>query len=189
MRNFKIVFATLICFSLFTSCVTTGNAKSTADKAYQNEQSLLGFWNSRDMEYVAEDVIKDILATNAYNSFYQYYGREPVMCVGIFENLSGENFDTKTLTSKFNQEFKIQKLEYELIDTSDILKVRQNAESAGCDLFIAGSVKTVVENMQGKMSRRFIVTANLYDLSADRKLWTGEHNQIVKAIRKYAKLK
>ena len=180
MKHFKLL-TSIICFVILSSCATTNSI--------ENEQSFLGFWNSHDMEYVAEDIVKDIVESHAYQSCYRYFGRKPVLCAGIFENLSGENFDTKTLTSKFNQEFKIQKLEYELIDTSDILKVRQNAESAGCDLFIAGSVKTVVENMQGKMSRRFIVTVNLYDLSADRKLWTGEHNQIVKAIRKYVKLK
>ena len=159
---------------------------------------LSGYWNDSDVRIVAESLVKDCVNAPAIANYIRNNGKMPIVIVGNFRNDSDEHIDTSILSKKFETALiNSGKVDF-VASSSERGELRQEREEqqewaseetakrlaneTGADFMLIGSVKTMVDQNQKKMSRTYWVYAELIDIESNRKLWLGENSEIKKII-------
>lgn len=202
MKKLSAFVVAVLFAAVCVSCASTESADGVTRVNSKTELDLSGYWNDTDVRIVAESLVEDFSASTAVSKFHQTYGRKPVVIVGSFKNDSDEHIDTSILSYKLETallnngevDFVARSTERgELRDERDEQQtwasdetVKAFAEETGADLMLTGTVKTIVDSANGRMTRSYFVYAQLIDVQSNKKLWMGENSEIKKVIRRSA---
>ena len=181
---------------LFSGC---GHSVKRVDA--DKQMDLSGYWNDTDLRMASEYLIKECLATPRLTTYYTTFGRLPVIIVGKFKNNSDEHIDTSILSQRLEasilssgkaefvasgdlrDEIRAERLDQQQGYTDDATMARIGRE-VGADFMMTGSVKTIVDRYDKTSTRSYFITAELTDITTNRRLWIGEYNEIKKVIRR-----
>lgn len=187
-----VLFAMLLLGSCSSTKVDRIDSETVTD--------LSGYWNDTDVRLVAQTLIEECVNAAAITNYTREEGKLPVVIVGSFRNQSDEHIDTSILAQKFEaaminsgkvdfvasaeqreelRDERVQQQEWASLETTSRL-----ANELGADFMLVGSVKTIVDAIDNKMTRTYYVTAELIDIESNRKLWMGENSEIKKFITK-----
>lgn len=197
-KSFAAFFLVLVaaCASLLFGCASTKVERVSTDTV----TDLSGYWNDTDVRIVAESLVGDCVGAAAITNYIRTNGRLPVVIVGNFRNDSDEHIDTSILTKKFETALiNSGKVDF-VASSSERGEIRQEREEqqewaseetakrlaneTGADFMLIGSVKTMVDQADGTMSRTYWVYGELIDIESNRKLWIGENSEIKKIIKR-----
>ena len=194
MKN-KLVLCCLAAVVLLASC---GHSVKRVDP--NTQMDLSGYWNDTDLRMASDELIKACLATPRLSTFGTTSGRLPVIIVGRFRNSSDEHIDTSILSQRLEasilssgraefvasgdlrDEIRAERLDQQQGYTDDATMAALGRE-AGADFIMTGSVKTIVDRYARTATRSYFITAELTDITTNRRVWIGEYNEIKKVIR------
>ena len=150
---------------------------------------LSGRWNDTDASLTAQEMIKDMLSRSWFGDFMTESDRKPVVIVGTVRNLSTEHIDSATFINDMERElinsglvkFVASKAEREEIRTEKIDQQSQASEETakrlaaetGADFMLQGSIKTIIDAVQGKQAKFYQVDLQLINLESTDKAWIG----------------
>lgn len=191
----KIIFVLILLANVFMSCVS-GVERIDADSV----TDLSGYWNDTDVRLIADTLVLECVEAPAIKNYIIENKKLPTVVLGSFRNLSDEHLDTSILAKKFEVAL-INSGKVDFVasgkDREEIRKEREDqlvyaseetAKSLGAeiaaDFMLVGSVKTIVDNFEGKTTRNYFVNAELISVETNRKLWVGENSQIKKFIQR-----
>lgn len=154
------------------------------------EIDLSGNWNDTDIQIVAESLVGSSMKTNWIDQFRLRNGHNPVVIVGTILNRSSEHIDTAIIAKRFEMALintgKVDMvadiaMRDELHDERESQQYFASEETAaalgkeiGADFILQGAVRTVVDQVSGKVVRTYYVSAELIDIETSRKIWVGE---------------
>ena len=95
----KIGVLSLALFTL-TDCARTVT-RIDADK----QVDLSGRWNDTDSKLVAQEMIKDVLARQWRENFFNKTNKKPTVIIGIISNKSSEFIEAETFVKDIEKEF------------------------------------------------------------------------------------
>jgi uncharacterized protein (TIGR02722 family) len=186
--------AVLAILGLFASC-------HSVDRVDADTQiDLSGYWNDTDLRLASEALIKSCLETPRLSQFEASQRRLPVIVVGTFRNASDEHIDTSILSQRLEasilnsgkaefvasgdlrQEIRAEREDQQSGYTSDESAAALGRET-GADFIMTGSVKTIVDSYDKTATRSYFITAELTDITTNRRTWIGEYNEIKKVIK------
>ncbi|MDR2181729.1 MAG: penicillin-binding protein activator LpoB [Treponema sp.] len=161
---------------------------------------LSGYWNDSDLRLASDALIEKALAVPALTAFSRTNNRLPVIIVGNFKNASDEHLDTSILATRLEASI-LNSGKAEFVVSGDlrdqIRAERQDQNSGytsdesaaalgremGADYMMTGSVKTIVDRYSKTATRTYFITAELTDITTNRRVWIGEYNEIKKVIK------
>jgi len=191
----RIILCSLVTAVLLISCghsVNRVNANTQID--------LSGYWNDTDLRQASEALIAACLTTPRLSTFNTTNKRLPVIIVGNFKNASDEHIDTSILSQRLEasilnsgkadfvasgdvrEQIRAERLDQMQGYTDDATMAKLGKE-AGADFIMTGSVKTMVDRYDKTATRSYFITAELTDITTNRRIWIGEYNDIKKVIR------
>jgi uncharacterized protein (TIGR02722 family) len=194
----KRIFAVLFCVVLIVFLGSCAHSVKRVDAGTQVD--LSGYWNDTDLRLASENLINAALNTPRLNTFYNTQGRLPVIIVGRFKNASDEHLDTSILSTRLEaailnsgkaefvasgdlrNEIRGERDDQQRGYTSDETAASMGKE-VGADFMMTGSVKTMIDQYDKTATRTYFVTAELTDITTNRRVWIGEYNEIKKVIR------
>lgn len=159
---------------------------------------LSGYWNDTDVRLVSDDLCAQCLAAPWYKEFTEENGTKPIIIVGTFRNQSDEHIDTTIISQKIESslvnsrkvsavanesgrgELRAERNDQQENASAETAKMLQNETAA--DYMLQGSVKTVVDSIDNKMTRTYFVTAELVNIETNEKVWLGDNSSIKKQI-------
>lgn len=182
-----------------TGCASVKVSRLSADE----DIDLSGNWNDTDIRIVTEALVEDSLKANWIGEFRsRHLFRNPVVVVGTIINRSSEHIDTSIIAKQIEMAF-VNTGKVDLVaDIALREQVREErlsqqmyaseetaaalGKEIGADYLLQGAVRTVVDQIEGKMVRTYYVSAELIDIETSKKVWVGEET-IKKLIkqRKY----
>ena len=180
---------------LFSSCHSVKRVDA------DTQIDLSGYWNDTDLRAASDSLIKQCVDTPQLTAFRSTRGRLPVIIVGNFKNSSDEHIDTSILSQRLEasilssgkaefvasgdlrNEIRAERLDQQQGYTDDATTAALGRE-AGADYIMTGSVKTIIDQYSKTATRSYFITAELTDITTNRRLWIGEYNEIKKVIRK-----
>jgi uncharacterized protein (TIGR02722 family) len=196
-----IVLSSRFIVVLLASCVFLTSCGHTVNRVDANTQmDLSGYWNDTDLRQASEALIKSCLETPRLTAFNASNGRLPVIIVGTFKNSSDEHIDTSILSQRLEasilrsgkaefvasgslrEEIRAERFDQQQGYTDDNTTAALGKEF-GADFMMTGSVKTIVDRYDKTATRSYFITAELTDITTNRRLWIGEYNEIKKVIR------
>lgn len=150
---------------------------------------LSGRWNDTDASLTAQEMIKDLLSRNWYGNFITDFERQPVVIVGTIRNLSTEHIDPATFVNDMERELinsgqvkfvasKNERAEIraekedQLSQASEDTAKRLAAET-GADYMLQGSIKSIIDAVDGKQAKYYQVDLQLINLESADKVWIG----------------
>ena len=150
---------------------------------------LSGQWNDTDSRLVSQEMIADCLARPWINDFNIDTGEKPVVTVGTIRNKSREHIDTETFTKDFERELlnsgKVrfvaardyrQEIRDERMDQQQYASdetVKRLAEETGADFLLQGSIKTIVDQLEGRRVIFYQTDMELVNIESNEKVWLG----------------
>jgi len=185
----------LVLAVLFSSCHSVKRVDA------DTQIDLSGYWNDTDLRRASDALIKECLSTPRLSTFNATNGRPPVIIVGNFKNASDEHIDTTILSQRLEasilssgkaefvasgdlrSEIRAERLDQQQGYTDDATVAALGRE-VGADFIMTGSVKTIVDRYDKTATRSYFITAELTDITTNRRLWIGEYNEIKKVIRR-----
>ena len=186
----------LVLAVLLSSC---GHSVKRVDAGTQMD--LSGYWNDTDLRKASDALIKECLGTPTLTAFNSINGRPPVIIVGNFKNASDEHIDTSILSQRLEasilssgkaefvasgdlrDQIRAERLDQQQGYTDDATMAKLGKE-AGADFIMTGSVKTIIDRYDKTATRSYFITAELTNITTNRRLWIGEYNEIKKVIKK-----
>jgi uncharacterized protein (TIGR02722 family) len=194
MKKLLFGFPVLV-LVLLSSCHSV--KRVDADK----QIDLSGYWNDTDLRRASNALITKCLETPRLSQFRTEKGRTPVITIGTFKNASDEHIDTSILAQRLEASI-LESGKAEFVASGDlrenIRKEREDQQQGytsdstaaalgqeiGADFIMTGSVKTIVDQYDNRATRSYFITAELTDITTNRRIWIGEYNEIKKDIRK-----
>ena len=188
----------LLCLALALLLFGCGHSVNRVDA--NTRMDLSGYWNDTDLRLASDYLIKECLGIPRISTYYQTFGRLPVIIVGRFKNNSDEHIDTSILSTRLEasilssgkaefvvggdlrDEVRAERLDQNQGFTDDATMARIGRE-VGADYMMTGSVRTIVDRYDRTSTRTYYITAELTDITTNRRLWIGEYNEIKKVIR------
>ena len=189
-----LIFAAVFCL---VSCGSTKVERVSADTTID----LSGNWNDTDVRIAAKDLIDSCLQSKAIINYpVANGGKNPVVIVGSFKNLSDEHIDTVILTKQLEaalinsgdvdfvasreeveeiRQERLDQLEYASEETRKALK-----NEIGADFIMQGSIRTIIDSDGSQFTRTYFINAELIDIETTKKLWIGTNNSIKKVIKR-----
>ncbi|GHV84999.1 hypothetical protein AGMMS50230_06070 [Spirochaetia bacterium] len=161
---------------------------------------LSGYWNDTDLRLASDALIKECLATPTLAQFNAARGKPPVIIVGNFKNSSDEHIDTSILSQRLEasilssgkaefvasgdlrNEIRAERQDQQQGYTDDATVAAMGRE-IGANYMMTGSVKTIVDRYNKTATRSYFITAELTDITTNRRIWIGEYNEIKKVIK------
>jgi uncharacterized protein (TIGR02722 family) len=194
----KVIGPVLFCLVLGFSLLSCGHSVARVDADTQID--LSGYWNDTDLRQAADALIRECVATPRISQFDRTRGKLPVIIVGTFRNASDEHIDTSILAQRLEasilnsgkaefvasgdlrREIRAERDEQQQGYTSDDSMAALGRET-GADFIMTGSVKTMVDRYDRTATRSYFITAELTDITTNRRVWIGEYNEIKKVIK------
>ncbi len=181
----KILMAVLIC-GLVVGC--SGGKKVTRLDT-NTVTDLSGRWNDTDSRLVAEEMVQDCLSRAWITDFAAANGEKPVVTVGEIRNESSEHINTETFTTDFEREL-INSAKVRFVAAHDArAELRQERqeqqefasretmkrfrEETGADFLLQGSIKTIVDQEDGKQVVFYQTDLELVNIETIEKVWIG----------------
>lgn len=176
---------------LMAGCAGTKVNRVTHDSVID----LSGKWNDTDSRLVAEEMLRDCLASAWYKP-YEAQGKAPTVIVGSVRNKSHEHIDAdtfikdieRTLINSGKVDFVANKTERDQLreektdqaENASVDTRSKAGEESGADLMLIGSINSIVDKEGGKSVVFYQVNLELVNIESNRKLWIGD-----KKIKKY----
>jgi hypothetical protein len=194
-RNFRIVIIIAALAALLV--VGCAGPSRTVERISADEVvDLSGRWSDTDSRLVAEQMVTDLLMRPWLNNFMQEEGKRPVVIVGNIRNLSSEHIETGLFVTNIERELinsgrvtfvasreqreaiREERLDQQAYATEET--ARRLAAETGADFMMHGSIKTLVDQLEGRQIKLYQVDMELINLETNEKVWIGN-----KEIRKY----
>lgn len=188
----KKLIGVLLIACLMIAC---GSSRQVSRVAADTTIDLSGRWNDTDSRLVSQEMVSDCLARSWVNDFNMANSKKPAVIVGTIRNKSNEHIDTETFTKDFERElinsgkvkFVANKAERgEIRDERDDQQDHSSDETAkrlametGADFMLQGSIKTIVDQIQGRRVIFYQTDMELINVESNEKVWLG-----VKKIKK-----
>lgn len=202
MKNFFLLSALCACLAALSSCASTKVERIDADTV----TDLSGYWNDTDVKQAAAGLVSSCLASQSVAAFpSKHGGKNPVVIVGSFRNLSDEHLDAQILTKQLEAALvnsgavdfvassserggvREERLDQQANSSEETAKALRN--ETGADFMLQGTVKTIVDSVDNKMTRTYYITAEMIDIETNKKIWMESDSSIKKFItRSKAKL-
>ena len=179
--------------AILAGCQTTTVQRISADETVD----LSGRWNNTDSRLVSEQMIGGMIGGGWLGDFASAKNRKPVVIVGEVRNLTSEHIDTGTFIKDIERElinagrvkFVASRQEREEVRGERTDQQSQAAEATakrlaaetGADFMLKGSIKTLLDAVQGKQVRYYQVDLELIDIQSNEKAWI-DTKKITKAI-------
>jgi len=195
MKRFILLFCIILAVVL-VSCETSSVIRTDAAAS----RDLSGYWNDTDLRLASEALIKSCLEAPNLSDFRTSQKRLPVIIVGRFKNDSDEHIDTSILAQRLEasilksgkaefvvsgdlrEQIREERMDQYQGNTSEATMAALGKET-GADFMMTGSVKTIVDRYDKIATRTYYISAELTDISTNRRVWLGEYNEIKKVIR------
>ncbi|HEQ98070.1 MAG TPA: penicillin-binding protein activator LpoB [candidate division Zixibacteria bacterium] len=161
--------------------VTRLDPESTTD--------LSGKWNDTDSRLVAEEMITDALNRPWLINFVEQNGERPVVTVGRIRNNSSEHIDVETFTTDFEREllnsgkvrfvankFQREDVRDERLDQDEWASAetrKRLREELGADFILLGAIKSITDQLEGKMTVSYQTDLELINIETNEKVWIG----------------
>jgi len=158
-----------------------------------------GRWNDTDARLVAEKMISDCFARPWLATFTSASGGKPIVTVGTIRNNSSEHIDTETFTTDFERELlnsgqirfvaargQRDEIRDERLDQRDYASketMKQIRNETGADFILLGSIKTIVDEVEGLRVVFYQTDLELINIETNEKVWIGTE-KIKKEISK-----
>jgi hypothetical protein len=169
--------------------VACGSSRQVSRVAADTTIDLSGKWNDTDARLVSEEMIQDCLSRPWINDFNMAHGAKPVVTVGTIRNLSNEHIDTETFTTDFERELlnsgkikfvaarkdrqEIRDERREQQEYASDETVKRLAVETGADFIIQGSIKTIVDQIEGRRVVYYQTDMELVNIESNEKVWIG----------------
>ena len=182
----KKLMVLVLCLTLIVAC---GSSRKVSRVAADTTIDLSGKWNDADARMVSQEMVGDCLSRPWINDFNMDMGAKPVVTVGTIRNMSSEHIDTETFTKDFERELlnsgKVRFVAAR-IDRSEIREeraeqqeyasdetVKRMAEETGADFILQGSIKTIVDQIEGRRVIFYQTDMELVNIESNEKVWIG----------------
>lgn len=198
MKKTLLTAAAISAALIFSSCGSTGKVTRVSASTVTD---LSGYWNDTDIRIVADEIIDGCLSSPRIAGYpAQNGGKLPVVIVGSYRNKSDEHIDTEILTKKLEaalvnsgkvefvassserEEVRAERKDQQFNSSEDTAKTLAN--ETGADFMLQGSIKTVVDSSDKKMTRTYYVTTELINIETNKKIWMNDNSSIKKIIGK-----
>ena len=182
----KKLLAILLVAVLVMGC---GSKRQVYRLEPETQTDLSGKWNDTDARLVAEEMIDDCLRRPWLTDFVAAAGSKPVVTVGTIGNRSSEHIDTEVFTKDFERELlnsgkvrfvaarperpEIRQERMEQQEYASDETVKRMAEELGADFILQGSIKTVVDQLEGRRVVFYQTDMELVNIESNEKVWIG----------------
>jgi uncharacterized protein (TIGR02722 family) len=148
---------------------------------------LSGKWNDTDSRLVAEQMVTSLTTKPWLDNFNTENSRKPSVIVGTVRNLSSEHIQTDAFiediqrelvnsgkvtfvaSKKERQEVRQERLDQQSNATEETAK--KLAAETGADYMLQGSIKDIVDRVEGTEVKFYQVDMELIDLQSNEKIW------------------
>jgi uncharacterized protein (TIGR02722 family) len=150
---------------------------------------LSGKWNDTDARLVAQEMINDCLTRAWITEFVAATGEKPVVTVGTVRNMSNEHIDTETFTTDMERELinsgrvrfvasreQRQEIRQERAEQQEYASdetVKRMAQEVGADFLIQGSIKTILDQVEGVRVVYYQTDLEMVNVETNEKVWIG----------------
>ncbi|MBL7857477.1 MAG: penicillin-binding protein activator LpoB [Cyclobacteriaceae bacterium] len=178
---------------LFISC-----SRSVTRISPDTAIDLSGRWNDTDSRQVADQMIFDLVNSDAFKKYANELGRKPVIVVGTIKNKTSEHIDASNYIKKFeivihnsqvaelveSDEFrdKLRQERAQQQDFADPATAAQWGKEAGADLMLFGEMTSETDTYQKKRVVNYITTLFLTNTETNKRIWYGQRE-----IKKFVK--
>lgn len=194
MKRLLLAVPVVLALLVTNSCA---NRKVTRmDPAQQTDIS--GRWNDSDSRLVANEMIKQLLASPWKPVFETKHSRKPVLIVGTIKNKSTEQIDPITFIKDIeracvnSQTISIVQSGDDRNQVRDERNDQQTFSSEetkkkwgrekGADFMINGVITSNVDQYKNQKTVAYQIDLELTDLETNEKVWIGDH-KIKKAVK------
>lgn len=178
-------------FVLLAALLAGCGGKSTTVTRIDPESvtDLSGRWNDTDSRLVAEEMVADVLSRSWLTDFASAKGTKPVLTMGTIRNMTSEHINTETFTTDFERELinagsirfvgsRDQRPEVrgERQDQQEFASpetMKRMREELGADFVLLGSVKDVVDEVEGTRVVYYQTDFELINIESNEKVWVG----------------
>ncbi|MCD4651136.1 MAG: penicillin-binding protein activator LpoB [Candidatus Cloacimonetes bacterium] len=192
----KVLISLIPVLILLIACAPT---QSVARGSVDQTQDLSGYWNAKDIQQTAEQIVRDVLGKGWLSVYKEENDRKPRVIVGRVRNLSSEHLDTKPLVSNIqtelinsgkvsfvaskNQRGSVREEREDQQYHADEDSAKRMAAELGADFELGGEITTVIDSYGGKQARYYNVKMQLINIETNEIVWQGQ-NEIIKFISK-----
>jgi len=191
----KLHIGTLIILILLL--IGCGGGKSVTRMSVDETTDLSGNWNDTDSRLTSQTMIDDCLSRRWITEYLTTEGRKPVVTVGSIRNRSSEHIDTETFTTDFERELinsgqikfvaspkqrgevRSERMEQQKFASDETAK--RLAQEIGADFMLQGAIKSITDQVSGKMTKFYQVDLELINVETNEKVWIG-NKKIKKGI-------
>ncbi|MDR0908294.1 MAG: penicillin-binding protein activator LpoB [Spirochaetaceae bacterium] len=195
-----LILGTFVVLS-FAACGTTVK-RVDAD----SQLDLSGNWNDTDVRLVCDTLIKSCLESPSVTEFIADYKaahdkQRPTVIVRPFRNTSSEHIDTSIISSMMQTAIiNSGKLDFvadaslrnEINDERDYqqsgyvddAQAVQLGKETGAAFMLTGTVRSIVDTVEGKSVRSYFVDAQLINIETSRIVWQGQNSDIKKLVKR-----
>ncbi len=175
-----------LCLTLMVAC---GSSRKVTRVGADTIVDLSGKWNDTDARLVSQEMIEDCLSRPWLSDFNMDKGAKPVVTVGTIRNKSSEHIDTETFTKDFERELinsgkvkfvaavgqrdEIRQERSEQQDFASDETAKRMAEETGADYILQGSIKTIVDQIEGRRVILYQTDMELINIESNEKSWIG----------------
>jgi penicillin-binding protein activator len=167
-----------------------GGGKTVTRIAVDETTDLSGNWNDTDARLTSKTMIEDCLSRPWISDFLIKEGRKPVVTVGTISNRSSEHIDTETFTTDFERELinagkvkfvaspkqrdeiRNERMEQQKYASDETAK--RLAQEIGADFMLKGAIKSITDQVSGKMTKFYQVDLELIHVETNEKVWIGD---------------
>ncbi len=182
----KRAFIVLSAAVILAGC---GSSKQVTRLESETVTDLSGKWNDTDARLVAEEMIQDCLTRAWITDFVAASGEKPVVTVGTVRNMSNEHIDTETFTTDMERELinsgrvrfvasreQRQEIRQERAEQQEYASdetVKRMAEEVGADFLVQGSIKTILDQVEGVRVVYYQTDLEMVNVETNEKVWIG----------------
>lgn len=166
-----------------------GSSKQVTRLESDTVTDLSGKWNDTDARLVAEEMINDCLTRAWITEFVAAKGDKPVVTIGTVRNMSNEHIDTETFTTDMERELinsgrvrfvasreQRQEIRQERAEQQEYASdetVKRMAEEVGADFLVQGSIKTILDQVEGVRVVYYQTDLEMVNVETNEKVWIG----------------
>jgi len=181
-----IVLALALIMLLSIAC---GPRVKVTRTSFDTTTDLSGRWNDTDAGLVAQEMIKDVLSRVWYEKFTNEEQRLPVVIVGTVRNMTTEHIVTEVFIKDMERELINSNMVKFVASPEERLEIREErldqqtyssletakklAAETGADFMLQGSIKIIVDAIQGTQAKFYQTDLQLIHLQTNEKVWIG----------------